>query len=315
MTQTHIAQVELPRTHRPEFFAGEILHAADLEDVVASERSLRWLHNRALHGWGIGLGLDVDGARGATSVSVGIGYAVDGAGRDLVLEQPVTLPVPAIASAPDGKPADYLLVLVYTEDEAAAVQLRDGACDATGAVRRDDDPTIAWRVPQAVRDGLDIVLAAAKVAGCALAAPLVTAQVRRALGAIPSPHVASAQSQPVWRRWPEHGPVAGVTATIDTSAGGFGDTPAYQVTLMGPRALSATALLDGHPHVENAGMLSFDVVVPLPAGFIGRPDKTETGAPPNYVSVNPPETVADPDALVHYVADHWRIEWIGVETG
>jgi hypothetical protein len=62
-------------------------------------------------------------------------------------------------------------------------------------------------------------------------------------------------------------------------------------------------MLDGHPHVERAGMLSFDVVVPLPAGTIGGR------------RLNPPEVVEDPDLLVHEVSDRWAIHWIGVETG
>jgi hypothetical protein len=298
-------KLQLPATRRPEFFAGEILHAAELADIVAVERSLRWLHNRVLHGWGIGLGLAADGARGATSVTVGAGYAVDAAGRDLVLEQDVALPVPPVASGPDGRPAAYLLVLSYTEDDAAIVDLRDGVCDTAGAVRRHDDPTVAWRVPQAVRDGLDIVLAAATVVGCALAAPLEGAGVRRPLGAVPTPHVAAGLADPAWIVWTSGvGDMAGVMATIDTSTGGFGDTPAYELTILGDRRSPSEGspfVVDGHPHVERAGMFSFDVVVPLPAGVL-----------PGGLAVNPPNA-----GLLDLVngALGWKVQWIGVETG
>jgi hypothetical protein len=298
----------LPATHRPAFFAGEVLHADDLADVAAVERSLRWLHNRALHGWGIGLGLAAVGARGAKSVSVGEGYAIDAAGRDLVLEVAVTLAVPPVAAGPDGRPADYLLVIAYTEDDAATVELRDGACATLGAVRRRDDPTVAWRVPQAVRDGLDLVLGAAQVAGCALAGPLVTAGVRRGLGAIPSPHVATGTDDTVWSAWAPDGVPAGVMATVDTSGGGFGDTPSYQVAIQGEREAIASSsdrfVIDGHPHVARAGMLSFDVVVPLPAGVI-NPGTS------NMLEVNPPGR----DALAWVNGGlHWKVQWIGVEA-
>jgi hypothetical protein len=300
-----LTPLQLPATHRPEFFAGEILHATELADVVAVERSLRWLHNRALHGWGIGLGLPVSGARGATTVTVGAGYAIDAAGRDLVLETGVTVPVPPVASGPDGGTAQFLLVLAYTEDEAASVDLRDGVCATSGAVRRHDDPTVAWRVAQAVRDGLDIVLAAATVAGCALTEPLVLDGVRRPLGAIPGPHVATGLADPAWQAWPPGaGKPDGVMATIDTSTGGFGDIPAYQVTIVGERLIPANGasfVIDGYPHVERPGMFSFDVVVPLPAGVL-----------PGGHAVNPP--TGDFVDLVNGTLG-WKLQWIGVETG
>jgi hypothetical protein len=300
------SDLPLPATHRPEFFAGEVLHAAELADVIVVERSLRWLHNRVLHGWGVGLGLTVDGARGAKSISVSEGYAVDAAGRDLVLEQTVTLPVPPVAAGPDGGPVDYVLVVAYTEDDAAPVDLRDGACDTVGAVRRHDDPTVAWRIPAAVRDGLDVVLAAASVRGCALTAAPTTAAVRRRLGSIPTPRVAAGTADPTWSLWPSESNPAGVTATVDTSLGGFGDTPAYQVSIVGRRRLPGNGVpfvIDGNPHVERAGMLSFDVVVPMPEG-------TLTGGNGGAMRVNPP----DVGRFDNFVNGSWKVEWIGVET-
>jgi hypothetical protein len=309
------ADIALPPIHRPAFFAGEILHASELDDVVEVERSLRWLHNRVLHGWGIGLGLEVTGPRGATSVGVAPGYALDAAGRDLVLEAFVTLPVPPVASGPDGGPASYLLVLAYTEDDAAIVDVREGACDTAGAVRRHDDPTVAWRLPQAVREGLDVVLAAASVAGCALAEPLQTEGVRRGLGAIPSPHAAVGNVLPAWRAWPSSAAPAGLAATIDTRDAGFGDVPVHQVTVVGERAVSATEsptgapfVLDGHAHVDRPGILSFDVVVPLPAGTL----PATTGG---IVNVNPADVVGDA-GLPAFVRTTlaWTVQWIGVEA-
>jgi hypothetical protein len=302
------SELQLPPTHRPAFFAGEVLHAAELADVVAVERSLRWLHNRTLHGWGIGLGLEVAGARAATAVSVEIGYALDAGGRDLVLEEAVTLPVPPVASGADGGPADYLLVLAYTEDEAAVVELRDGACETAGAVRRHDDPTVAWRVPQAVREGLDIVLAAAKVAGCALAAPLVTDAVRRSLGSIPSPRVVTGRSSSPWVWWPSDAVPAGVKTTVDTSTGDFRQTPVYEASIAGSfenQIGGKSYLIAGAAHVEHARPRSFELVVPLPEG---RVDAGTLGV----FAVNPRDKGSLLDLVNTWLG--WSVQWIGVET-
>ena len=306
--------LQLPHVHRPGFFAGELLHATELDELVTVERSLRWLHNRALHGWGLALGLEPAGPRGATQVSVARGYAIDAAGRDLVLEEPVTLAVPPVAAGADGKPVTYMLVLAYTDDEEAIVELREGECDTAGAVRRSDAPMVAWRLPQDVREGLDLVLAAASVINCSLAEELVTQAVRRSLGIVPSPYVVSGNAQVTWRLWPDSSAPAGVVATVDTSEAGFGDTPVYHARLEGLREVSGSGVvsglfvLDGHPRVERAGILSFDVVVPLPEGEL-------PAAGGGTVPVNPAAAVADA-GLLNLVdsALSWRVVWIGVEA-
>jgi hypothetical protein len=307
--------LQLPPVHRPEFFPGELLHAAELGDLVAVERSLRWLHNRALHGWGLALSLEVTGPRGATEVTVAPGYAIDAAGRDLVLEQPVTVPVPPVAAGADGKAVTFLLVLAYTDDEDATVELREGACETAGAVRRSDTPVVAWRRPQAVREGIDLLLASASVLNCALADDLVTTGARRSLGVVPSPYVVGGSSQSGWRAWPDDTSPAGLTTTVDTSAAGFGDTPVYQARVEGFREVipgdsvtGSSFVLDGHPHVARAGLLSFDLVVPLPVGELPL-------AGGGTVAVNPAAAVADAGlpALVENTLN-WHVVWIGVEA-
>src|SRR5260370_28597894 len=71
----------VPEVKRNLFFPGQQLTAEDLTDLNLANRELRWLHNRALHGWGIVVGFGAKVARRASVVTVEPGDAVDCLGR------------------------------------------------------------------------------------------------------------------------------------------------------------------------------------------------------------------------------------------
>jgi hypothetical protein len=75
---------------RPRYFEGRLLSAADLVLEQEYHRGMRHLQNRAL-GWGIVEGLDVRVTR--TGLVVDSGFAIDALGRELVVSEPVVLPV------------------------------------------------------------------------------------------------------------------------------------------------------------------------------------------------------------------------------
>ncbi|MGC0416993.1 hypothetical protein [Embleya sp. AB8] len=320
MTGPTTSGAALPSTHRPTFFAQQVLAAADLNDAVTVERSRRWLHNRVLHGWGVALGLDVTATRGAKVVTIGAGYALDALGRDLILPEGAALDVPAVAAGPDGGDVVFCLTLRWTEDDEAAVRTRTGACGVVGAVRLADGPTAAWRAPAELRDGLDVLLATVAVRGCALTAPPDPAG-RRILPVVPTPYVATGDSGAWGTVWsavkdPASGVVFGLRTVVDTSAAGFGDTPAYLVRLDGVRELTATqapggqaCVLDGTPYVDAPEPGRLTVVVPLPAGRIGGVTGGTTTLP-----LNPAPVLADiaTPELVRTVLG-WHISWMGVE--
>lgn len=83
---------------RPQFFAGQLLDAADLEAVVVYTREKLRRHNRALHGMGIvhGLNVRVEGTSDAPHARVHVdpGYAIDPCGNDLALGRGVELALP-----------------------------------------------------------------------------------------------------------------------------------------------------------------------------------------------------------------------------
>ncbi|MFE3200652.1 hypothetical protein [Embleya sp. NPDC059237] len=320
MTGPTTSGAGLPPTHRPRFFARQVLAAAELNDVVAVERSRRWLHNRVLHGWGVALGLEVTGARGGKRVAVGAGYALDALGRDLILAEGVEVDVPAVAAGPDGGAVVFCLTLRWTEDDEAAVRTRSGECGAVGAVRLADGPTAAWCTPAELRDGLDVLLATVSVRGCALTAPPDPAG-RRVLPVLPTPYVATGSTGAfgtVWSRVvdPATGVVIGLRTLVDTSAAGFGDTPAYLVRLDGDRELTAAGapggqacVLDGTPYVDAPEPGRMTVMVPMPAGRIGGVVGGATTLP-----LNPAQVLADvtlPDLVRSTLG--WHISWMGVE--
>jgi hypothetical protein len=79
---------EPPR--RVNFFSGMILTAVDLAAEQQYHQGMRYLHNR-LHGYGTVSGLDVTLSNGQLLVSPGL--AIDVLGREIVVTDPVTLPV------------------------------------------------------------------------------------------------------------------------------------------------------------------------------------------------------------------------------
>jgi hypothetical protein len=75
---------------RPSFFTGQLVGADDFQREQDYFRGKARLHNRFLHGWGIVSGLDV-GLDGVSTVVVAPGLALDCAGNELVLAEPVQL--------------------------------------------------------------------------------------------------------------------------------------------------------------------------------------------------------------------------------
>jgi hypothetical protein len=310
----------LPSASRPVFFEHQLLTAADLTELVEAERALRLLHHRALHGWGISRGMEVTGAVGDARLVVAPGYALDAAGRELLLTAGVELDLPAVAGEPEGEAEEFLLVVRWTEDGEAAVRLREGAGDAFGAVRLDNTPTLQWLPAKSVRNGFDLVLAGAKVRDCRLAAP-PDGSVRRLLKV--SPHVASGSTEPGATEWKlvrnASGSVTGVRTEVDTRSGGFTGPPTYLVRLEGARDTKTPgqdpvdAVLDGNPYVESSGVHALTVVVPLHPGVTagqlppdGQGDITVPLNPPSLLDINLPELVG--------TDLRWSVAWVGVES-
>lgn len=297
---------DLPVLNRPAFFDGQQLTAADLDAVRRYHEELLWLHQRYLHNWGIASGLTVTGAKGATTVEVSPGYAVDAEGRSIVLTTPEALTVPAIMGSPAGGPMTYQLTISWAADAELRRVVRSGVCDSDGATLLLDRPLLRWQEPVAVRHAYDLVLATVKVANCRLAA---TAELAPRQSALPErqPYLYAGQTrigQTGWALWRAEGAGAderplGLQALVDTSAAGFGNTPRYQAQVLGNRQFGGKAIVDGHVNVEQ----------PSPTGFLLRMTlPTIQGG-----QVNPAAVVTAGDFLKQ-VTERWSVGWLGVES-
>ncbi len=316
---TPTGQSSIPDLNRVVYFDGQRLAAEDLNEAATVQRELRWLHNRSLHNWGIGLGFAVSGNKGDRQVTVGLGYAVDCLGREIILTEPLTRAVPARSDDGQGNPVIYYLVAAYPDDtQLAAVERRKGECGTDGAVRLQDRANIFWKAQgeQAVQVGIEIVLAQATVQNCQLAKPLSLDQ-RRSARPLQQPFVAAGSTmmgftpwEPLTTKIQNTDTLIGVKAEIDTSDARFGSTPQYQAQLWGERYVPLNKqngqggfLVEGLTYVAEPARNSFTFNVLLPRNL------SVFGNTP----VNPDSLFASGDTLVKAVKDNWWVVWIGVE--
>jgi hypothetical protein len=308
----------MPTIHRPAFFDGQRLTAADLAAAQMYHRELRWLHNRSLHNWGIAFGLAVTGRRGQRAVQVQAGLALDCLGRELILNEATELAIPAVSGASDGSgPAAYYLTASYSADAEIVAESRLGACGYSGAVRRPEQPALRWQEPgEGYRHGYDVVLAAIEVQNCQLARDVSAAERRDALPA-QQPYVAAGRTlagKTGWRLWPDEEQPAGVATTVATSSGAFRTTPHYQAHVAGERAFTweedgeqRQGIVDGYGQIGLATAASFELIVLLPQGLIG-----------GGMAFNPPIVLTD--AFLARLRNSgtagalgWHVVWMGVE--
>jgi hypothetical protein len=236
----------IPDLKRIQFFAGQRLTAQDLTDVQTANREYRWLHNRSLHSWGIGVGYGVTGERGDTAVIVSTGYAIDCLGRELVLTAPVTLTVPAVAGTSASTPgvlvaATFFLTATYLEDAAqAAEEQRPGVCMPAGTIRLTEGPLLQWQQLKDIQSGINIILAQASVLNCQLNSALAL-EVRRSARPSQQPLIEAGQIGPPSVTWNTTPNPATITTRVDTSSARFQAIPSYLVHVMGSREIAAGA--------------------------------------------------------------------------
>jgi hypothetical protein len=299
--------VSIPDLERITFFNGQQLTAADLTDLQAANRELRWLHNRSLHNWGIGAGLGVMGERGSRTVTVEPGYGVDHAGREIILTETRVLPVPAIASAAGGQEAVFYIVAAYRADKDQPVtERRPGTCMPEGGVRLREEPLIAWRKPDQLAEGFELILAKAWIKNCQLSRPLCLA-VRRNARPSQQPYIVSGQTEAgntAWTLWQVGNKKLGVQTVVDTSQARFRTTPSYVAHVAGERYLASSPgplLAIGFSAMVDATPEQFTLQVLLPA-------MNQVQANVNPASLRNQQAPGIVNTL------GWQVVWAGIEA-
>jgi hypothetical protein len=298
----------LPQLERPAFFEGQQLGPDDLEVIYQYHRELRWLHNRALHNWGIAVGFTVTGAKGERTVTVAPGYGIDCEGRDLLLSEVETLAVPAIAGS--GGPVTYYLTASYLEDQNLVVsENRLGVCTGPGAVRRAERPRLRWQRPMDLnptsryRRGLDLILATIGVESCVLAAAASSADRRYALPET-RPFIAAGATPEGATDWSFLPGASGVETVVDTSSAGFGRTPVYLAHLVGTRAqISQNRILDGFSSVVSPSSTGFTFRVVMPRNLSMPPFTMNPAAAFNSTLLQTLQSTL-----------RWSVVWTGIEA-
>jgi hypothetical protein len=307
---------------RIQFFNGERLAAADLQALESFNREMRWLHNQSLHQAGVGSGYAITGNIGDTQVTISPGYALDSQGEEIILTEPLVLPIPPVADNGSGASVFYDLTVSYPQDsDLKPSETRVGICNCPpqGVVRLTEEPIFCWvqlnddptkrqpvdaRLKNLIQSGMFIVLAQVEIFNCQLRQPVSTAQQRSARPA-KTPHIASGIATNVsWKAEYSGNSTAsavGVTfglpykATIYTTSGKFQGNPAYMARLSGSRvdnSTSPTTLIDALVNIPSAGISpsQFDIeVFPLVALL----SSTGTAVP--------------------IPAPTWDVVWLGVE--
>lgn len=293
-------KADIPELKRFTFFRGQRLTDADLTELQCAQQKLRWLHNRALHAWGIGIGLAVAGETGDTAVTVESGFGTDCQGREIILTESRRLTVPAVAGGSGGTEVSYYLVAAYqSNDKQNIAEQRPGVCLPGGTVRLSEEPLIEWREPEQLLDGHELVLAQAWIKNCQLSRPLSLAPRRFARPA-QQPYIAAGQSgvgTTVWGLWEEGADSLGVLTHVDTVEARFTTTPNYTAHVVGDRY----QLSDDGSEVLIIGLTN--VTDATPNGFTMR------------VRTQVERSQIEGEDLINLIRVElqWHVAWMGIE--
>lgn len=307
---------------RIQFFNGERLFATDLQTLEAFNREMRWLHNQSLHQPGVGSGYAVAGNVGDRQVTISPGYALDSLGREIILTETLTQPIPPVADNGSGGSVFYLLTVSYPADsDLKPSEMRAGICSQQGVVRLREEPVFCWvrlndndtnrqpvdpNLKLRISKGLFIVLGQIEVFNCKLKQPVSSVQRRNAVPAKQPRIACGVESAPQWQGaslstlLPDFSQIGTVTLTADihTAGGSFQAIPCYWARIMGTRFFP-----DG-----NNNPTFTDALIDLPT--------SPAPTPKDFTVRIFPYTAGQSTAPVIKVGDVinvWQVAWMGIE--
>ncbi|WP_437937089.1 hypothetical protein [Sorangium sp. So ce341] len=307
---------------RVQFADGQRLLASDLQALEEYQREMRWLHNRSLHQPGVASGFAVRGEKGAPALVIEPGYAIDALGRELVLAEPHTEPVPPVAGDGAGNPVLFDLTVSYSATLPESERRSAPCSNATHAVRLQELPVFCWvRVgsPDAaslrrqIESGERILLARVEVLNCQLHQRVSIAQRRNAKPSL-HPYVFAACSEVTWEIENDQVGVHGIRVRaaggVSTKAAGFRTAPHYFASLRDAHKIEIerdgsreTVLIETFAEISNPQPERFDFSVLIPR-FLFNGTNT---------SIEEVRTAIDERIQDEEKGLAWRIEWFGVE--
>src|SRR6266571_6671852 len=164
---------------RLNYFNSEFLVDQDFKDEQAYHLGMRRRHNRVLHTWGVAEGLQVTAA-GSKAVAIGPGTAIDNAGEELVLLDPL----PSLDLSSFAANDDVYVTLAYQEVQLDADHYQSGGID--NYMRTTERPRAAATTTVPPSDGSVIALAKVHLDGSGNVAT-IDQTIRRVAGSVLRP--------------------------------------------------------------------------------------------------------------------------------
>lgn len=280
-----MANGQRTQTQRLQYFEGQLLTARDLQDDAAFETRLRGLHVNVVHNtWGVALGFEVAVAADGTAVTVNPGIAYDCRGREIVSVRSLSIGLPIPPYQSQAKAWWFDLVVRYDETigQEPAVY-----CVGNGISAREERPFWRWcfagdvvdpELPPAdvsaeVRLGEEVPLARFVILSGSRVMGQPDLSIRRNAQGLVRPHMASGSTYVGFNTEFESNLLL-ISTWIDTSGGGFNQTPAYFANIeMHPILLPllAAAFIGPFVSIRSPGRSGFylDVRVALSPRDVG----------------------------------------------
>lgn len=332
-----MARYQSRRLERFQYWQGQMLRAEDFRRQLEVEAQERWWHNRAIHhayGVASGLACTLTPAADSTGVLVTPGLAYDTFGRELILERPLTIPLPA--DVRDANSGSFTLVARY---RASSPELRP-----------DQAAEICWNAPGSVvpgtieflwatGSGVDPSAGVALIVIDATSGGLIADPSFQQIPVFPvaGPLLGSGATSPgstPWRPWSfgfvpnsegmEVPNMLGVQTWVDTSAAGFTRIPCYFATLQGPLWNPATSQLvpAGLVSLADESIVGFtfriwlEVTQPPQIGLRRRNAQKPAGLRPAAAAAAQPQFkwVISPAAFLLYAQQqNLYVSWLGCQ--
>jgi hypothetical protein len=233
---------------RIAYFDGQLLASPDLQSDSDAASRFRGLHVRASHNtWGVALGFEV-AWRAPAAIQVGPGFAYDAHVHEIISSETLNVGTPVLPVTGDANAWWFDLVISYRQ----TIERPGGEIGCvSGPNPGEDRPSWRWCYAGEAPDGAEPPISVSSEAKLGEDVPLVRCRVtpkgfdetldftvRRQAQGMVRPHVAGAQVQSQMSFDPTR---VAFTASINTSAAGFNQTPLYVARVVIPALLTLAA--------------------------------------------------------------------------